>query len=78
MNIAEILVTYSVSWWLILLMVLPFGNAVSVVQVAGQAASAPARPRIKRKMLWATALAFIPTLTLYFIQNHHLFSLRAV
>ncbi len=52
---------YAIMWWLVLFMVLPFG--VRTVReeggevAAGQAASAPAKPRIVLKMLVTTVIS---------------------
>ena len=65
MTILQFIVTYFASWWLVLLMVLPFGVTIAARPQPGHAPSAPERPHLKRKFLIATLLAFIPTLVIY-------------
>ena len=51
---------YFIIWWLTLFLVLPFGVRSQAEQgdiVPGTTSSAPARPRIWRKLLITTALA---------------------
>ena len=67
MNIVEILITYSVSWWLILFMVLPFGAAPEESPTKGHAKSAPARPQLKKKLLITSTLALMPTIVAYIL-----------
>ena len=61
MNLVSGLMIYAVLWWLVLFMVLPFG--VRTVREeggevgAGEATSAPAKPRIIRKMLITTLIS---------------------
>ncbi len=60
MSLVSGLMMYAVMWWAVLLMVLPFG--VRTVREeggelpSGQAASAPAKPRIGLKMLATTLI----------------------
>lgn len=61
MSLVTGLMIYAVLWWLVLLMVLPFG--VRTVREEGgevgegEATSAPARPRIALKMLVTTVIS---------------------
>ncbi|MBT3536830.1 MAG: DUF1467 family protein [Rhodospirillaceae bacterium] len=61
MNLVSGLMIYAIIWWMVLFMVLPFG--VRTVReeggevVEGQAASAPVKPRVFRKMLVTTLIA---------------------
>ena len=66
MTIAQIIVAYSVCWWLVLFMVLPHQAAPVEDPQTGNAPSAPASPQIRKKCIWATFLAILPTLILYF------------
>jgi predicted secreted protein len=61
MNVAEQIVIFLVSWWLVFLMALPIG-AKSVEEageevIPGTISSAPARPRIWLKMGITTLIA---------------------
>lgn len=59
MNWFEILLTYAVSWWLVLLLVLPFGVRMASQPGKGHAASAPERPRIREKLLTTSMLTVV-------------------
>ena len=63
----EFAVTYAVCWWLVLFMVLPHQADAPVKPGVGHAPSAPATPQLRKKVRWATVLAFIPAVALYFI-----------
>ena len=67
MTIAQFIVAYAVCWWLVLFMVLPAGAAPAPMPEKGHAPSAPANPRLRKKFRWATILAFIPTVLIYFV-----------
>ena len=57
MNVVTGLVTYFIIWWLVLFMVLPWGNRSHDSPESGHVASAPARPRIGLKFLITTAIS---------------------
>ena len=57
MSVVEAIVTYLVLWWLALFMVLPWGNRAPDQIGKGHAASAPARPRLLKKVGATTVLA---------------------
>jgi predicted secreted protein len=63
----EFAVTYAVCWWLVLFMVLPHQAAAPQNPELGHARSAPENPQLGRKMRWATLLAVLPAVALYFI-----------
>lgn len=63
----EFAVTYAVSWWLVLFMVLPYKADASVNPEVGHVPSAPANPRLRQKFKVTTLLAIIPTLVLWFV-----------
>jgi predicted secreted protein len=67
MTIAQFIVAYAVCWWLVLFMVLPSGVAPDKNPTVGNAPSAPANPRLKRKFAWTTLFAILPTLVIYFV-----------
>ena len=57
MNVVTGLVIYFIIWWLVLFMVLPWGNQPREAPEAGHVASAPAKPRIGLKFLIATGIS---------------------
>lgn len=63
-------VSYAVSWWMVLFMVLPFGVNVPETRAAVEYASAPDKPRLRRKIIITSLLALIPAIMLqYGIQS---------
>ncbi len=63
MNIVGSVAIYFVCWWITLLAVLPIGVRTQGEEgevVPGTVASAPAIPRIGRKLVLTTILAFLP------------------
>lgn len=70
MTIAQCIVAYSVCWWLVLFMLLPNGAAPEKKPTLGHAPSAPANPRLGHKFRWATLLAILPTLLIYFVATN--------
>jgi predicted secreted protein len=69
MSIFEAFLVFAVGWWLVLFMVLPFGAQPPEKPGLGHAASAPANPRLKRKMLITTGISLLLTLLAYTISN---------
>lgn len=67
MTVFEFLVTYAVCWWMVLFMVLPHQANASAKPEVGHAPSAPETPQLGKKFRWATLLAFIPAIALYFV-----------
>lgn len=65
MSLFELFMIYAISWWMILFMVLPWGVKLAAKPVAGHAASAPVAPRIRRKLLITSLLAFIVPILAY-------------
>ncbi|MCS6781323.1 MAG: DUF1467 family protein [Geminicoccaceae bacterium] len=61
MSIYEAIVTFAVSWWLILFMVLPWGAQPMDAPPPGTVPSAPARPRLVLKFAITTVLALLLT-----------------
>ena len=57
MNVVTGLVTYFIIWWLVLFMVLPWGNRPHEAPEAGHIASAPAKPRIGLKFGITTGIS---------------------
>ena len=70
---------YVVIWWLVLFMVLPWGQQpVDTEDVAkGHASSAPKKPRLLFKMLVTTAIAGVFWGIFYLVAESGLFSFRA-
>lgn len=65
MSIFGVFITYACSWWLVLFMVLPWRVKVPEKPGLGHAASAPANPMLRKKLLATTLLAIIPTVVMY-------------
>ncbi|MEL6962537.1 MAG: DUF1467 family protein [Pseudomonadota bacterium] len=76
MNTFATIVTFLVIWWLILFMVLPFGVAPPDVVEKGHASSAPAKPRLLRKLLITTVLAIVVTIAVQWFVQSGLIELR--
>jgi predicted secreted protein len=64
MTVIQFIVTYFISWWIVLFMVLPFWVRPPAKPELGHAPSAPEHPQLKRKFMITSVLAFIPTLIL--------------
>ena len=78
MSLTGAFATYFIIWWVVLLAVLPFG--VRTVEETGehetgQAQSAPTNPRLARKMLATTGIAFVLWLALFLVLEYELVSL---
>ncbi len=69
MSFVEWTVTYVISWWITLFVVLPFWVKPSASPVAGQALSAPEHPQLRRKFKITSILALIPTLIVFSIME---------
>ena len=67
MTIFGIVITYAVCWWMVLFMVLPWGVRMEETPQPGNAVSAPARPRLRRKLGITSLLATLPTLLFYIV-----------
>ncbi|MGF1606982.1 MAG: DUF1467 family protein [Rhodothalassiaceae bacterium] len=66
MNVATLLVVFTLSWWLAFFTLLPIGNQSHAEADQdpgfGGEEGAPVRPRLRRKALIATAIAIALTL----------------
>jgi predicted secreted protein len=71
-----IAVIFVVVWWLVLLMVLPFGAAPPDEVEPGMAPSAPAKPRIPLKMAVTTVIAAVVTAAIVWVMQSGLIQLR--
>ncbi len=69
MSLFELFLIYAVSWWMVLFMVLPWGVRMAENPAAGHAVSAPANPRIRRKLLVTSVLALFVPLIAYGINE---------
>lgn len=76
MSLYEGIVTFAVSWWLVLFMVLPWGARPADETVPGTVASAPARPRLLLKFAVTTVLALLVTLAIKAVVESGLVDLR--
>jgi predicted secreted protein len=72
------LLIYSIIWWLVLFMVLPWGNqAIDQADTAkGHMAGAPQRPRILIKFAVTTAIAGVFFAAFYWVYTSGLISFR--
>lgn len=70
---------YLVIWWLVIFMVLPWGNqAVDAEDVArGHASSAPRKPRLATKLVVTTAIAGMLWAIVYVVMDQGWISLRS-
>ena len=69
-------VVFTVVWWLVLFMVLPFGAAPPDQVEPGMASSAPAKPRIALKFLITTLIALALTALVLWLIDSGLIQLR--
>jgi|DewCreStandDraft_4_1066084.scaffolds.fasta_scaffold00150_14 predicted secreted protein len=76
MTLYQGIVTFSVAWWLILFMVLPWGAQPSDAPPPGTVPSAPAKPRLLLKFAVTTVLALLATFAIKLLVESDLFSLR--
>lgn len=61
MSLFELFLIYTVSWWMVLFMVLPWGVKIAAKPAPGHAASAPVNAHLKRKLIITSILAlFVP------------------
>jgi predicted secreted protein len=82
MSIITHIVVFTISWWLVLFMVLPFGvqsaEEEGVEREPGTDGGAPHNPRIFRKMLITTAIATVIWLTYWMIVKYDIITLEDV
>ena len=76
MSLYEGIVTFAVSWWLILFMVLPWGVRPLDEPPPGTVPSAPARPRLLLKFAITTVLALLVTFAIRAVVEAGLVSFR--
>ena len=71
-------IVFTIVWWLILFMVLPFGAAPPDQVEPGMATSAPAKPRMAIKLAITTLLAALVTALVAWLMYSGLIHLRPV
>jgi predicted secreted protein len=71
-------VVFTIVWWLVLFMVLPFGAAPPDEVEPGMATSAPAKPRMAIKVAITTVLAALVTGLITWLMQSGLIHLRPV
>jgi predicted secreted protein len=76
MGWVQLLVTFAVTWWLVLFMTLPFGAQPDERPQPGTVESAPARPRLLIKALITTVLAIVITALIAWIVETGLVDFR--
>ena len=67
MTIFQMIIAYSVAWWLVLFMVLPFGIKMAEVPEKGHVPSAPKHLNLKKKAKITSILAIIPVLAFKYL-----------
>ena len=67
---------YVIIWWLVLFMVLPWGNRPPDIVEEGHAASAPENPRLWHKVGVTTVIAAVVFTMIYFIAEAGLINFR--
>lgn len=63
-------------WWVVIFAVLPFGNKAVENPQVGNAASAPANPRIKQKIMWTTVISIILTIGIMLLLTYGNLNIR--
>ena len=59
MDIITAIIVYLLIWWTLIFTILPYGNAPDDKVQSGNATSAPANPRLKKKFLLTSGLSFV-------------------
>ena len=76
MNPFEAVITFTMAWWLLFFMALPFGAQPEAHPQPGNVESAPARPRLWLKAAIVTVLAGLATWGVAWIVDSGLIQLR--
>jgi predicted secreted protein len=61
MSIITFIFVYILVWWVVIFMVLPWGNKATETPEIGHATGTPINPRIKIKLIWTSIIALIIT-----------------
>lgn len=75
MTIVTGIVVFSIIWWTVLFIVLPFGVKTSASPKKGHADSAPINPQIGKKFLITTLLSIILFLGAWYLISCNLLNL---
>jgi predicted secreted protein len=67
MNIASLIVVFTMTWWLLFFMMLPLGVKVNRDIQPGHADSAPANPNLRFKVIITTIITVILTGLFYYL-----------
>ena len=59
MSLLTLIFTYIIVWWVVIFMVLPWGNKQPKFPEKGMAYGAPHNPNIKKKMIATTIISFL-------------------
>jgi predicted secreted protein len=78
MDIITSVVVYLSIWWLVLYTVLPWGVKPEENPQTGNAASAPADPRLRRKFLVTSGISAIIWLVVWFLIQHDVIDFRSI
>lgn len=70
MSIMQALITFAVTWWIVLFIALPIGVKTATNTVVGHAPSAPISPNLRKKFKWATIASGMITVLVYFLLNY--------
>ena len=80
MNPVTLVLVFVIIWWLVFFMSLSFGvqaqNETEEGVTEGTIPSAPADPKLKKKMLYSTGIALVLTIIYYFVATSGLISFR--
>ncbi len=78
MNIAEIVVVFVISWWLVLLAALPIGVRRDETPESGNDHGAPVKTLIGRKIIYVTITGVVFTACFYWLTTKSGISLREI
>lgn len=67
MSLFQMIIAYSVAWWLVLFMVLPFGLRAPETPEKGHVHSAPSNFNFKKKAIITSILAIFPVLAFKYL-----------
>jgi predicted secreted protein len=76
MNIASLIVVFTMIWWLLFFMMLPFGVKVNQDVQPGHADSAPSNPNLRFKAVVTTIITAILTGLFYYLVENGILNLQ--